>query len=190
MKITDSILELLKHSEKVALPGFGLFRLSRAEAVLLKKEESLLPPSYKVDLEIDYTVWEEGLISYIATRNHQDRQQVALEVDKLAQFWKNQIQEGETRIDMMPLGSLFLEENSHVFKGARVDFVKSDLFGLQEISLQKLKHGKPSQNTNFSKYFWWGLFILVLFSLAVLFIPEVRLVVLGGVSELENNLIK
>ncbi|MBF5027872.1 hypothetical protein [Planobacterium oryzisoli] len=190
MKITDSILELLKHSEKVALPGFGLFRLSRAEAVLLKKEESLLPPSYKVDLEIDYTVWEEELISYIATRNHQHRQQVALEVDKLAQFWKNQIQEGETRIDMTPLGALYLEENSHVFKGVRVDSLRSDLYGLQEISLQKLKRGKTSQKPYYPTYLWWGLLILLLFSLAVFFIPELRELVLGSATVFDNNLTK
>lgn len=190
MKITESILELLKHSEKVALPGFGLFRLSRSEAVLLKKEESLLPPSYKVDLEIDYTVSEEKLIKYIAETNPLDPHQAAIEIDNLAKFWKNQIQKGETRIDMTPLGALYLEENSHVFKGVRVDSLRSDLFGLQEISLQKLKRGKTSQKPYYPTYLWWGFLILLLFSLAVFFIPELRELVLGSATVFDNNLTK
>lgn len=167
MNITHHISEYLKSNDQVAVQGFGLFYLKNAQAKVDMEHKSILPPAKEIALDIDYEIKDAGFLSFVSRENGISTQEVEIELAKLTAYWKTKL-EGKKNFSIDHLGEFYIEEESWIFKGNRVNVEIPDAFGLEEVDVQRLRKGWRSGAKSFSvsKILMW-LFVLILIGLSV-----------------------
>ncbi|MGC4128154.1 MAG: hypothetical protein QM564_01045 [Bergeyella sp.] len=132
MNIPVHILNFLQNRQEPVVSGFGEFRLKTSGATL-NEEGTLLPPAKEVEFIPDFGVKDSAFISYLADTEKISVFEAELELKKLTNQWKNQL-ENQYETEIPGIGIVKNLDGTLNFKGIRIED-----YGLEEISLSEIK---------------------------------------------------
>ncbi len=171
MNISEIIFEDLKRNGISAVPGFGVFRLENAKALLDAAHNTLLPPAKQVTFSPDYQVADRGFTGLVSQLKNIPDAQAENELNTQTDYWKKKFSAMENfRVE--PLGEFKMSGESLVFEGERVSADSPDFYGLELINLSEMKSSgentitqnkTPAYQTN--KTFLWIFIPLIILGL-------------------------
>ena len=168
MKISADILVFLKLYKKASVPNFGWFSVVKTGAIFDSTTQTLLPPSQQIDFEKKPIQSDEGLIQFIAKRNHTTAQIAEEELNRQVGIWNDALAQNKS-LTLDELGFFSLENQTIHFQGARILAENSDFFGLDEINLENIKKTssyrglkvKKSSSSSFNSVVLWTFLVVI-----------------------------
>ncbi len=175
MNISAYILDCLKQFGKVAVPKFGVFSLENSKAVINSENGSILPPSTKIAFHSDYQVVSDDLVQFIISQEAVSKEAAESELQIQTDFWKKKLQ-AEQILEILNLGTVFIEDGELHFKGKRLESDHPDFYGLEEIHFSDIHKGEVfetpknlEKDYKFNKSILW-IFLFVVPVLGLLYL--------------------
>ncbi|RCU43587.1 hypothetical protein EIZ47_05330 [Chryseobacterium lacus] len=188
MNISADILDFVKEKGKAPVPGFGIFSFESTAAQLNSDTKTLLPPAGRIVFESDYTISDNRIIDFIASKNNIPHHEAQTALEKMTAFWKNKTELAEP-FEAEGLGEFQMHDDRLLFKGKRAEQIHPDFYGLEQIVLADLKNNQTKSDTSgnyrFRKSFWWWFPILIIMGIIVYFAATQKELLFGAPSFLQ-----
>lgn len=139
MNISEKILENLKKTGAVTVPGFGLFSLEYSKAELIEEHNTILPPAKHIVFSSDYQSVNPGFVQQISHSSSIPVYEAEASLKAQTDYWKKLISEGES-FEIPELGSFKLIGENLAFNGKRIEQDDPDFYGLEEINISEIKN--------------------------------------------------
>lgn len=189
MDLAFYINEYLNKYGRVEVPGFGIFTLSKKNAVVDEQASKILPPTQIIHFEEKKTVYDSSLSKYIVEKTKENLFVVQTQIRDAVAQWNNELTQNKVlTINNIGEFSFFGEQ---ILLNNSLSKENPKYFGLEEIDLQKLKINKgitkvkAQKNYQFSNSILWAFLVVIpIGALAYLGVEHQDLIF--GKSSLEN----
>lgn len=177
MEIKNYIFEIVSQQGKVAVSGFGEFRLEDRKAMVDNDQHKIIPPGKEITFLKNTNLHDISLAEYIAEKENIPVFSAELEVKKLTNAFSIDMK-NDGFFDFGKLGKFKGNETDFQFEGNRIFAENADFYGLEEINLDDLKTNKnvsqalekeESGNYKFNNSILW-IFLLLVPILGILYL--------------------
>lgn len=189
--LNQSILSALLRSSSVVVEGIGTFYLKDSTAKIQEDLQSILPPSRLIMLELDYEAKDQGFASFLASMEQRSLKESLDAIRTQSAFWKSNLLKEEP-LTLEGLGVFYPQEKQMVFKGERIESGAPNYYGLEQISLSKIKEKRGASPSGSGPYkksgskVWPFLLAAALIGVAVLALTNQELI-FGKKSDLKEK---
>lgn len=159
MNISDLILEFLKQNGTAKVPGFGIFTLENAKALISPDQKSILPPSKQIVFTADYQLTSSEFLNYLSIKNQTSEAEAGQQLTHQTDYWKKKLLQDE-QLDLPPLGKFQAHGNDLTFVGARFAHENPDFYGLEEIHLADIRKEDASSVYRLNKTLLWTVLLI------------------------------
>ncbi|MGV8914212.1 MAG: hypothetical protein ACOH1X_02060 [Kaistella sp.] len=162
MNFSQLLFGFLKKQGRASVPGFGVFSLKTAHAILDKEEKNILPPGLEMSFINNAEDSDQSFAEFLASSNGISFSAAEAEIKKQVTFW-NLTLEKEGSLYIPNFGNFFLDDSKVHFKEERNENLSPDFYGLEEINISEIKKArlpKTSAKENsysFPKSVYWVL---------------------------------
>lgn len=188
MDLAFYINEYLNQYGRVEVPGFGIFTLSKKNAMVDEQASKILPPKQIIHFEEKKSVYDSSLSKYIVEQTNENLFVVQTQIRDTVAQWNNALTQSKY-LTIQNIGEFsFFGERILLNNSLSKEHPK--YFGLEEIDLQKLKINKENRvtaqkNYQFSNSILWAFLVVIpIGALAYLGMEHQDLIF--GKSSLEN----
>lgn len=147
--LSEYILDFLRKGNELSLNGFGSFSLVNSGSCLDSDQKKLLPPSRQI-VFVESIHSPEIFAQYISAQDNISVEEAIKMIDETIEHWKNQLSE-KGLLEIEGIGNFKKDGNQLVFSGIRLEDTAPDFYGLENIDLDEVKHGRKNKITSENK---------------------------------------
>ncbi len=152
MNFSQLLFGFLKKQGRASVPGFGVFSLKTAHAILDKEEKNILPPGLEMSFSTDAGDSDQSFAEYFSSQKGISVSAAEAEIKQQVTFW-NLTLEKEGSLSVPDFGTFFLDDSKIHFKEDRNENLSPDFYGLEEINISEIKKARlPKTSTKENSY--------------------------------------